>query len=390
VNHLPRPWRGIVEVDGRAVQAEVGPFAAVDVHALGQEDSVHGSADDPLGDSLNVWTDFCSVQFDGDGNIRSLVIDGREVIPPDDFASFVLRADTPAEYDNWDIDMADADRVPEHVPSTDGPVLVESGPVRTLVEFNHSTGASSWTARYILLPDRMEVEVDADWHEEERRLQWRFPVDVHAREAVCGTQFGHVRRPRHTNTSWDAARFEVCAHRWVAVHEPRFGVAVVADGPRGWDVRGNSLQLTVLRSPKFPDPLADRGRQRIAWSVTSLSGDPAAENFELRAEQILNPPRVVHGAPSLPPAPLRIVEPGSVMISAVKPADDGSGDLIVRAWESSGGRSTARIEVPGARDARFCDALEDPTSGGPEQDTRTGAWDLALSPFEIVTVRFSR
>ena len=390
VNHLPRPWSGIVEVDGQAVHAEVGPFAAVDVSTLRQEDTVNGSADDPLGDSLSVWTDFCSVQFDGDGNIWSLVIDGRDVIPPDDYASFVLRADTPAEYDNWDIDMADADRVPEHVPSTDGPVLVESGPVRTVVEFNYATDSSSWTTRYILLPDRMDVEVDADWHEEERRLQWRLPVDVHAREAVCGTQFGHVRRPRHANTSWDAARFEVCAHRWVSVHEPRFGVAVVADGPRGWDVRGDSMQLTVLRSPKYPDPLADRGAQRITWSVTSLAGDPAAENFELRAEQILNPPRVVRGAPSMPPPPLRILEQGSVMISAVKPADDGSGDLIVRAWESAGGRSTALIEVPGSRDARFCNVLEDPTDGGPSSDSRSGTWELALAPFEIVTVRFSR
>jgi alpha-mannosidase len=388
VNHLPRPWSGIVEVDGRAVHAEVGPFAAVEASSLA-EVTFAGAAERTDG-ALSVHSPFAVVTFSDGGDIISMKVAGREVIPPDDFASFVLRADTPAEYDNWDIDMADADRVPEHVPSTNGPVLVESGPVRTVVEFNYATESSLWTTRYILLPDRMDVEVDADWHEEERRLQWRLPVDVHAREAVCGTQFGHVRRPRHANTSWDAARFEVCAHRWVAVHEPGFGVAVVADGPRGWDVRGNSMQLTVLRSPKYPDPLADRGSQRIRWSVTSLAGDPAAENFELRAEQILNPPRVVHGAPSMPPPPLRILEQGSVMISAVKPADDGSGDLIVRAWESAGGRSTALIEVPGSRDARFCNVLEDPTDGGPSSDSRSGTWELALSPFEIVTVRFGR
>jgi alpha-mannosidase len=92
----------------------------------------------------------------------------------------------------------------------------------------------------------------------------------------------------------------------------------------------------------------------------------------------------------MPPPPLRILEQGSVMISAVKPADDGSGDLIVRAWESAGGRSTALIEVPGSRDARFCNVLEDPTDGGPSSDSRSGTWELALSPFEIVTVRFGR
>ncbi|MGA1362094.1 MAG: alpha-mannosidase [Ilumatobacteraceae bacterium] len=388
VNHLPQQWSGVVEVDGRALWAEIEPFSAVDTAGLPVTN--FPNATEQTGDVLRVHTQFADVTFSGAGDIVSMVVAGREVMPADDLAGFVMRADTPAEYDNWDIDMADADRVPERVPAVTAPVVTECGPLRTVVECRHATAASSWTVRYLLLPDRIDVQVDADWHEEERRLQWRFPVDVHAREAVCGTQFGHVRRPRHTNTTWDLARFEVCAHRWVAVHEPRFGVAVVADGPRGWDVRGNSLQLTVLRSPKFPDPLADRGTQHLSWSVTGITGDPAAGNLEFRAEQILNPPRVVRGTPSLPPAPLRIVEQGSVMISAVKPADDGSGDLVVRAWESAGGRSRLALEVPHATRASYCDALEDPTGNVPARDAGTGTWELDLAPFEIVTVRFSR
>ncbi|MEY3690980.1 MAG: hypothetical protein RJB57_635, partial [Actinomycetota bacterium] len=388
VNHLPHRWSGVTELDGRAVWADIEPFSAVDIAGL--PDTNFPNATEQIGDGLRVHTQFADITFSGAGDVVSMVIGGREVMPADDFAGFVMRADTPAEYDNWDIDLADADRVAERVPAVSTPVVTECGPLRTVVECRHATAASSWTVRYVLLPDRIDVQVDADWHEEEQRLQWRLPLDVHAREAVCGTQFGHVRRPRHSNTSWDLARFEVCAHRWVAVHEPRFGVAVVADGPRGWDVRGDSLQLTVLRSPKFPDPFADRGAQHISWSVTALSGDPAVEYFELRAEQVLNPPRIVRGAPALPPAPLRIVESGSVMISAVKPADDGSGDLIVRAWESAGGRSRLALDVPGAVRASCCDALEDPTGNAPARNAGTGTWELDLAPFEIVTVRFSR
>ncbi|MFM7263806.1 MAG: alpha-mannosidase, partial [Acidimicrobiales bacterium] len=273
VNHLPHRWSGVTEVDGRAVWAEVDAFGAVD--ATTTPSAGFRNETEEVDGLLRVCTQFADVTFSAQGDIVSMRIDDREVIPDDEFAGFVLRADTPAEYDNWDIDMADADRVAERVPAVSAPVVTECGPLRTVVECRHATAASSWTVRYLLLPDRVDIELAADWHEEEQRLQWRLPLDVHAREAVCGTQFGHVRRPRHSNTTWDLARFEVCAHRWVAVHEPHFGVAVVADGPRGWDVRGDSLQLTVLRSPKFPDPFADRGHQTITWAVTGLRGDPA-------------------------------------------------------------------------------------------------------------------
>ncbi|MFM9082673.1 MAG: glycoside hydrolase family 38 C-terminal domain-containing protein, partial [Actinomycetota bacterium] len=281
VNHLPHRWSGVTEVDGRAVWAEVDAFGAVD--ATTTPSAGFRNETEEVDGLLRVCTQFADVTFSAQGDIVSMRIDDREVIPDDEFAGFVLRADTPAEYDNWDIDIADADRVAERVPAVSAPVVTECGPLRTVVECQHATAASSWTVRYLLLPDRVDIELAADWHEEEQRLQWRLPLDVHAREAVCGTQFGHVRRPRHSNTTWDLARFEVCAHRWVAVHEPDFGVAVVADGPRGWDVRGDSLQLPVLRSPKVPDPFADRGHQTITWAVTGLRGDPAAEQFETRA-----------------------------------------------------------------------------------------------------------
>ena len=46
-------------------------------------------------------------------------------------------------------------------------------------------------------------------------------------------QFGAVRRPTHASTTWDAAKFEVCAHRYVDVAEPDFGVAVLNNGRYG-------------------------------------------------------------------------------------------------------------------------------------------------------------
>ena len=181
----------------------------------------------------------------------------------------------------------------------------------------------------------------------------------------------------------------MCAHRYVAVSEPGFGAAIVADGPRGYDVRNDAVALTILRSPRFPDPLADRGRQDISWSVTGLAGDPAYEDFELRAERILNPPRVVNGRPAAIDAPLHWDSPGSgILVSAVKPADDGSGDVIIRMWQTNGSRSVAAFGAGRFGSAVYCNALEEPTGEPLETDGR-GISTARLDPFEIVTVRLS-
>jgi alpha-mannosidase len=205
--------------------------------------------------------------------------------------------------------------------------------------------------------------------------------------AACGTQFGHVNRARHSNTSWDVARFEVCAHRYVAISEPTFGVALMADGPRGYDIRGDALRLTVLRSPRFPDPQADLGHQHLEWSVLLTPGDPLAHNIEHTAAVMAHPIRIFDGVPQLQSTHISLDAPGA-MISAVKPADDGSDDVIVRVWESRGGRTHGSLHIMG-NSATLCDALENPSDHQllPNGDD---SFALTLQPFEIATVRVTR
>ncbi len=83
---------------------------------------------------------------------------------------------------------------------------------------------------------RVDIATDIDWHESEKVLKAAFPLDVHAERSTAEVQFGHVHRPTHANTSWDAARFEICAHRWLRVAEPGYGVALLNDSTYGHDV----------------------------------------------------------------------------------------------------------------------------------------------------------
>ena len=94
-------------------------------------------------------------------------------------------------------------------------------------------------------------------------VQFTGRVDVHTDHAAYETQFGHVVRPTHENTTWDAARFEVCAHRWVRVADGGYGVGLANDSTYGHDVTRHQrdgggtysrVRLSLLRAPLFPDP----------------------------------------------------------------------------------------------------------------------------------------
>ena len=306
--------------------------------------------------------------------------------------ALTIRRDIPAEYDAWDIDMADADAPTTAIGAVAPPRVESADDRRVVVVADFAHGASRFRVRWSVVADsaRVDVAMDADWREIEKRVQVNFPVDVLAREAVCGTQFGHVRRARHGNTSWDVARFETCAHRYVFVGEPGAGVAVVADGPRGYDTRGDAIRLTLLRAPLFPDPMADRGGQRLEWSYMVFDHDPIGDgSLEREAALVAHPTRVVRGTPDVLSSGVGLESDG-VLISCVKMADDHSGDLVVRLWESRGGRTTARLSV--ARPVSSiveCDALEDPTTAPPVHVSGTSV-DLTLRPFEIRTLRLRR
>ena len=102
-----------------------------------------------------------------------------------------------------------------------------------------------------------------------------FPLDVRADIARCDVQFGTVARPTHPSNPWDAAKFEVCAHRFVDVAEPDFGVAILNDGRYGHCVFDGAVRVSLARAAKYPDPTADHGRHRVTLAVLPHGGDPA-------------------------------------------------------------------------------------------------------------------
>ncbi len=388
LNPAPVLVNAVADIDGSPAWVTAPPFAAAKTsHEL--PDDVQEVSVEELANGWRIANGLISFDITRNGNIESISNGQRNVIPPGLVTSFTLRQDRPAEYDAWDIDATDANAPIEAWLNEGITAVVESGPLRAVVECAYATDNSQFVVRYTLRAQSptLDIALDANWQESERRLQWQLPTGLRSVQALCGTQFGHVQRARHANTSWDVARFEVCAHRYVAVHERTFGVAILADGPRGYDVRGDELKLTLLRAPHFPDPQADIGQQHLEWSVMLTDGDPLLHGVEEESARIAHPLRVVDGTPVLSPLDIDLRVHGA-LISAVKPADDESGDLIVRVWETLGSRTLGTLQVGGAIDAELCNGLE--VSDDVSLDVTDGVLDVELRPFEIQTIRIKR
>jgi alpha-mannosidase len=240
---------------------------------------------------------------------------------------------------------------------------------------------------------RLDLTFDLDWHEDEQLLSLMVPLDVRAATAACDVQFGHVHRPTHASSPWDAAKFEVCAHRFVDLAEPGFGVAVLNDGRFGhrlFEAGSNEpgVRVSLLRAAKFPDPDADHGRHRVTIAI--LPHGPGLHDVLAEAEALALPLRWIDGREGAeadcPPPVVSLDHPG-VQLSAVKRADDGSGDLVVRLHEACGDRAAVTLTTSGRITAACrADLLE---TCGTGLDVADGIVSLVLKPFELVTLRLT-
>ncbi|MEV7559660.1 glycoside hydrolase family 38 C-terminal domain-containing protein [Streptomyces sp. NPDC089795] len=322
----------------------------------------------------------------------------RETVAPGTAANLLqIHPDFPNMWDAWDIDAFYRNRVTDLV-ELDRLEVTGSGPRAATVRVTRSFGRSRAIQQITLRAGAGTVDIvtDVDWHETEKFLKAAFPLDVKAERTASETQFGHVYRATHTNTSWEAAKFEICAHRWIHAEEPGWGVALLNDSTYGHDVtrdvradggQTTTIRLSLLRAPRYPDPETDQGPHTLRFSLAPGAGvgDAVREGHALNL-----PERVVPGAG--PVAPLVAVDADAVVVEAVKLAEDRGGDVIVRLYESRGGRARATLTADFPLTAAVeSDLLERPLAGtAVGVATPEGRVPLTLRPFQIVTVRLRR
>jgi alpha-mannosidase len=324
-------------------------------------------------------------------SVRDLVVDRDVLAQPANV--FALHPDFPNRWDAWDIDEFYRHSGTQLV-ELESLTLVDPATIRVVRRFGHSRLTQDITLQPAAR--RVDFRIDVDWQEREKLLKVAFPIDVHTDRAAYETQYGHLYRPAHENTSWEAAKFEVCAHRWVHVAEPGYGVAIVNDSTYGHDVRRSigpsggtmtTVRLSLLRAPRFPDPDTDQGRHEMRYSLVAGAeiSDAIAAGYALNL-----PLRRLTGSGVAVPPLVHVDGDDAVVIEAVKLADDRSGDVIVRLYESLGGRATAAMDTSfPVASIRETDLLERPVERTAlvAATPAEGRIALRLRPFQIVTLR---
>jgi len=385
---------------GTEMQANAAPFAqgaadAMAVVGVAPQDAAAATTSRSR-EGFVLANDRLRVVIDDDGLIPSLVVrsNGRETIAPGQKANLLqLHRDTPTQWDAWDID----EHYRRHVTDLTEAVSVEhvAHPTDAVVCVIRGRGATRITQTLTLAAgsSSLEIETVVDWHEQQKLLKLAFPLDVRADRASSEIQFGHVQRPTHANTSWDMARFETVAHRWVHVGETGFGVAVANDSTYGHDITtlpregggtATNVRLSLLRAPLYPDPDADQGEHTFRVSIRPQSSiaDAVREGYRLNL-----PSRRLTGGH--PVGPLLSVTSDAVVVEAVKLAEDRSGDVIVRLYEALGGRACATLSTSFAFDGVIeTDLLEREADASAVGAVSGRDVALTLRPFQLVTLRF--
>jgi alpha-mannosidase len=405
-NSLSWPRTEWIEVEGRWARVTVPPlgYAALDLAAAPPPEPV-GLVATP--DRLE--NELLRVSFGPDGAITGLYDKqhGREALAPGGAGNALALYDDAG--DAWDFDH-DYRRRPPARPALRLTEAWVDGP-RAVVRQVSEVGASTIDQRIILMAGsrRLDFETRVDWRERGHMLRTSFPLAVAAPQATCEIQFGNLQRPTHANTSWDMARHEVCAHRWVDLAQADYGVALLNDCKYGHHLAPDALDLNLLRSPAYPDPVADRAEHTFTYALYPHAGDYRAGGV-VRAGYELNVPlhaEVVAPSATLPSpahgrgaggeghpraggegrpssASFLEVDASDVVVEAVKRAEDDD-DLIVRLYEAHGAAARTRLHLafPVAAVAAV-NLLEE----GPRPLLVVdGAVELTFSPFEIVTLK---
>ncbi len=340
--------------------------------------------------------DFLRVELNGDGEIERIYDkkNGREVLPPGEIGNqFQAFEDRPRAFDAWEIDNYYDDRI-WFADAADSVRVVENGPLRATLEITRQLLNSEIRQRISLAYNspRLDFATDVDWRERHVLLKVAFPVDVLSSVATYEIQWGNVERPTHRNTSWDWARFETCAQKWVDLSEGDYGVSLLNDCKYGHDIHDNVMRLTLLRGPTDPDPEADLGRHTFSYSLWPHAGS-WDEGTQSEAYALNDPPFVAGGdqeALSSMELPLSFqesfvaVDRPNVVIETVKLAEDGDG-VIERLYESQRRRGQFSVKcafpVAGAWRTNLLEENQEPLLIEGQKVT------ASIRPYQIMTLR---
>jgi alpha-mannosidase len=299
--------------------------------------------------------------------------------------------DTPKDYDAWNIDPGTLDVPPTLLTKADSVELVDGTTTHPFARVTRSWQSSKFVQTISLgeKSDYVDVDNEIDWHETHVLLKAAFPVAVTSDHATYEIPYGTIERTTKRTNSWEKAQFEVPAQQWADLGDGAHGLSVINESKFGYDAAGSVLRLTLLRSPKWPDPEADMGHHHFHYALYPHAGTwqqamtvrhGFEHNYPLTAVVTTAHPGELPASHSFVS-----VSPDNVVLTAVKKAED-SNALIFRVYEWAGKAATVEFHVPpGATAATVTNMMEAPEGGA--LPLSSDVVKAPIKPFEILTVR---
>jgi len=354
VNTIGFPRREVaVQPNGELCAVEAPPYGVGELVFLEHKVALDG---------LVLENEHLRCELAADGTVVSLVelATGRETLAAPG-NRLELYEDRPVDFDAWDIDPFHLETRRDCPPADSWSVVTDS-PLRAEIAFDRRFGEAS-TLRQVVRLDagsrRLEFHATVDWHEEHSLLKACFPLAVRAPNATYEMQFGYAERPTHFSTSYDRARYEVPGHRFADLSEHGFGAALLTDCKYGYSCLGGELRVSLLRSPKSPDPEADTGRHEFAYALYPHAGGWREAGVVAEAARFAVPLRWGLSVETTLSRSFASADDPNLVLDTVMRAED-SDALVLRLYEAHGARGTARVRLglPFTA-ARLANALED-------------------------------
>ncbi len=304
--------------------------------------------------------------------------------------------DNPKQYDAWNIDPGTYDVPPSTISKADSVESVKLPGGAPAVQVTYHWGSSKFV-QTLSIPqgaDIVDVDNDFDWHESHILLKAAFPVAATSGFATYEIPYGSIQRPTTRNNSWEKAQFEVPALRWADLGNSKQGVSILNKDKYGYDAVGNLLRITLLRSPKWPDPDADMGEHHFHYAIYPHEGTWKDALTVRHGWEYDYPLEAVAATPHPGPLPAEhsfaSVSPDNVVLTAVKKAEDqnslGVNGLILRVYEWAGKSATVEFHVPpGATAATVTNLMEKPE--GSPLEVAGDVVKAPIKPYEILTIR---
>jgi len=330
--------------------------------------------------------------FDETGAIVSLIDKryGRETVRAGEkFNELRVYEDMPFQFDNWELTpyykqkewilggkakftpIFDGDRAGYRIVKKYGNSVIEQK------VFLYADGV-----------ERIDFVTNIDWKEKRQLLKARFPFDLLVDKATYDVQFGSMERSTSANTSWEAAKYETVAQKWVDFSENNYGVALLNDGRYGFGAEDSTLSITLLKSGSFPYDGASDDLPEFTYSLYPHSGG-FREGGVVEAAYVLNrglQAKTVakqKGKLAETYSPVSCATKG-VFIETMKQADDGDG-VVLRMYDAFKETKTVVLDVDTKyTQAYICDMLEKE-----EQSLclENGKLSFQIKPFEIITLK---